>query len=63
MDNGPSLWRLLRDVALVGVAVFMLLHETLRNDPRLPILMVGLVLIAGPAVIRTVVTAWFGKGE
>lgn len=63
MDGGPSLWRLLRDVALVLVAIFMLLHETLRAEPRIVILMVGLVLISGPVVIRTVVEGWFGKRE
>lgn len=59
----PALWRLLRDVSLTALGIFMLLHETLTPAPRLIVLMVGLVLLAGPAAIRTVVTAWFGRGR
>ena len=61
MNGQPSLWRLLRDSLLVCVGVFMLLHETLTREPRLAILMVALALLAGPAVIRTLVEGWFGK--
>ena len=57
----PALWRLLRDVSLTALGIFMLLHETLVQTPRLTVLMVGLLLLAGPAAIRGVVTAWFGK--
>ena len=59
----PALWRLLRDVSLTALGIFMLLHETLVEAPRLVVLMVGLLLLAGPTAIRTVVTAWFGKGK
>lgn len=60
----PALWRLLRDVFLTAVGIFMLLHETtLVAEPRLVVLMVGLVVLAGPAAIRAVVTAWFGRRE
>lgn len=63
--NGYShaLWRLLRDILLVAVGIFMLLHETLRETPRFIVFMVGLVVLAGPTAIRTVAVEWFGRGQ
>jgi hypothetical protein len=58
--TSPALWRLLRDVFLTSVGIFMLLHETLREEPRLVVFMVGLIVLAGPATIRAIVTAYFG---
>lgn len=58
----PALWRLLRDVSLTALGIFMLLHETLLvREPRLAVLMFGLVVLAGPATIRAVVTGYFGR--
>lgn len=57
----PALWRLARDVFLTALGVFMLLHETLVRTPRFVVLMVGLVVLAGPAAIRTVVEGYFGR--
>jgi len=60
--NGQSpLWRILLDVLLAGVGIFMALHETLTREPRWPILMVALAFVAGPTAIRSIVEAWFGK--
>lgn len=61
--HSPVAWRLFRDAVLVAVGVFMLVHETLRAQPRFTVFMVGLVVLAGPVAIRTVVTAWFGRGR
>jgi hypothetical protein len=57
-----ALWILLRDVFLTAVGMFMLLHETLGN-PRLIVLMVGLVVLSGPATIRIIVTTFFVRGK
>lgn len=54
------LW-FLRDVLFVVLGTFILLHETLAPSPRETLLMVGVALLMGPAAIRTVISAWFGK--
>ena len=50
-----------RDVLLVVMGAFMLLHETLTPSPREFVLMIGVVLLMGPAAIRAVISAWLGK--
>jgi hypothetical protein len=57
------IWRVMRDSILTGVGVFMLLHETLTAAPRFMVLLVGLVVLAGPATIRAVVTGYFSKAQ
>lgn len=57
------IWRIMRDSILTGVGVFMLLHETLTITPRFEVLIVGLVVLAGPATIRAVVSGYFVKSE
>ena len=59
--NGHGLWALARDVLLVGVGIFMLLHETLEGGARFPILVAALALVAGPAAIRALLEAWAGR--
>lgn len=58
--HGGAVWRLIRDVALTAFGFFMLAHETLDPHPRTLIVGAGLILLAGPATIRTVVEVWFG---
>lgn len=57
------IWRITRDSILTGVGVFMLLHETLTATPRFVVMIVGLVVLAGPATIRAVVNGYFIKSE
>lgn len=54
------LW-FLRDVLLVALGTFILLHETLAETPSRDRLMTAVVLLMGPAAIRTVIAAWVGK--
>lgn len=59
----PALWRLIRDVSLTFAGIFMLLHETLATNPRFVVLVFALAVLAGPAAIRSVVAAYFGRGK
>lgn len=45
-------WRLLRDVAMVALGTFMLIHETLAPEPQPLILGAALTLLGLPGAIR-----------
>jgi hypothetical protein len=46
------LWKLVRDAIIVGLAVFMLVHETVIEKPRELVLAAALLLLGVPVVIR-----------
>lgn len=45
-------WKVLRDVALVSIGAFMLVHETLAATPQPLILGAALTLLGLPGAIR-----------
>ena len=45
-------WRLLRDIVFVGLGTWMLIHETLSDNPQPLILGAALVLLQLPPVLR-----------
>lgn len=61
MNGRFSLIRFIIEVGLTLLGVFMLLHETLSKEPRFYILMFGIVVMAGPVTIRTIVEEWFKR--
>lgn len=52
-ENGRlKVWSLVRDVVLVSVGVFMLVHETLDTEPSETLLVAALLLLGLPVGIR-----------
>lgn len=45
-------WRLIRDILLTGVGMFMLVWQTLSSSPQPVILGAALVLLGLPATLR-----------
>lgn len=62
-DPRRVLLALARDTAMVLVGLFMLLHETLALSPRIQVLAVGVLLLLGPAAIRTIIEGWLTRGS
>jgi hypothetical protein len=48
---------------MVLLGLFMLLHETLVRTPRLAVMAVGVLLLLGPAAIRTIIEAYLTRGS
>jgi hypothetical protein len=51
-DGNSAAWKLIRDAIIVGLAVFMLIHETVIAEPRESVLAAALLLLGVPVVIR-----------
>lgn len=56
MPDTPEWRKALRDIAAVALGVFVVLHETLREEPREILLYLAALFIVGPAALRL-----FGK--
>ena len=56
MPDTPEWRKTLRDLAAIGLGVFIVIHETLAEEPREILLYVAAVFIVGPGVLRM-----FGK--
>lgn len=53
LTNGARQWKLVRDVIIVVVAVFILVHETLSSAaPDEKLLAVALLMLGIPAALR-----------
>ena len=47
---------------MVLLGLFMLLHETLVRAPRIAVMAAGILLLLGPAAIRTIIEAYLTRG-
>ena len=45
-------WKLIRDITIVAAAVFMLIHETLTENPDEKVLAAALLMLGIPAALR-----------
>jgi len=52
VSDQPSYWKLLRDVAIAALGIFMLVHETLSAHPQEVIVGAALVLLGVPVALR-----------
>jgi hypothetical protein len=52
MPETPEWRRALRDLAAIALGVFIVIHETLREEPREILLYVAAFFIVGPAALR-----------
>lgn len=52
LTNGQARWKLIRDILLTAVGVFMLIWQTLSSSPQPIILGAALVLLGLPATLR-----------
>ena len=51
-SEGNQKWKLVRDVVLFGAAVFMLIHETLSQQPNERVLAAALLMLGLPVAFR-----------
>jgi hypothetical protein len=51
-DRNLRTWKLIRDVIIVAVAIFVVVHETLDENPSQLLLAAALVMLGLPAALR-----------
>lgn len=56
MPDTPEWRRALRDLAAITLGAFLVIHETLREEPREILVYTAIVFVVGPAALRL-----FGK--